>query len=120
MLLLNIFLFSLAVFRGLANSDAEEVNSIVPRNHVESPITTAPAPTINNVLARTETVVSTTSLIRKPVYNNYAMSCVGDRQITKNCQGHPHYYYCDGNGVLRRQKGGRADDMYCDWCDWYV
>ena len=61
MLLSNIFLFSLAVFRGLANSYAEKVSSIVPRNHVESSITTAPAPTINYVVARTETVVSTTS-----------------------------------------------------------
>lgn len=31
----------------------------------------------------------------KPKYNDYALSCVEDKQTTLNCQKEPYKYYCD-------------------------
>ena len=52
-----------------------------------------------------------------PKYNDYAMSCADDRKITQWCAADPYKYYCDSKGKLQRQKGGKKDDLYCDWCD---
>jgi len=50
----------------------------------------------------------------KPKYNDYALSCVEDKQTTLNCQKEPYKYYCDSKGKLKYSK---RETAYCDWCD---
>lgn len=50
----------------------------------------------------------------RPKYNDYALSCVEDKQTTLNCQKEPYKYYCDSKGKLKYSK---RETAYCDWCD---
>lgn len=79
-----------------------------------NPATTSP-PSLLDAREVQIAEVTTTTTVRRPVYNNYALNCFDDRAITQSCLADPYKYYCDSKGKLRYS--GRPETDYCKWCD---